>query len=259
MEVATMKRAKCFGLIEWLATMPTQTMFGLKRQQLGCLLNLWHVAYRRSLSIGLLAFSVALLQGASAQSAQILADSLKDFSTTQGEHNWSYGYYPDSLNWTFQPMIVCSEFGGVWSSECPATNTWIILDAIGGSAGSTAWPVRRWISNVSGEITISGRLAKADWDCGEGVKGYIIVDGTEVWSQFVDYFDAVGVWYTVTVQVNEGSTVDFAIDPGFNNWCDHTVFTATISREPLPGDVNGDNRVDDEDLLIVLFNFGRER
>jgi hypothetical protein len=259
MEVSAMKRAMHFGILGWLAATPTQAMFGLKRQPLRCLPNLWRVANKRSLSIGLLAFSVALLQGASAQHAQILANSLKDFSTTQGEGNWSYGYYPDSLNWSFQPMIACPQFGGVWSSECPATNTWIILDAIGGSAGSTAWPVRRWISNVSGEITISGRLAKADWDCGEGVKGYIIVDGTEVWSQFVDYFDAVGVWYTVTVQVNEGSTVDFAIDPGFNNWCDHTVFTATISREPLPGDVNGDNRVDDEDLLIVLFNFGRER
>lgn len=254
-----MKRVMHFGLIGWLAIVPTQAMFGLKRQPLGRLLNLRRVANKWSLSIGLLAFSVALYQGASAQHTQILANSLKDFSTTQGEHHWSYGYYPNSLDRTFQQMIVCEQFGGVWSSECPATNTWIILDAVGGSAGSTAWPVRRWTSNVSGEITISGRLAKGDWDCGEGVTGYIIVDGTEVWSQFVDYFDAVGVWYSITVQVNEGSTVDFAIDPGFNNWCDHTVFTATISIEPLPGDVNGDNRVDDADLLIVLFNFGRER
>jgi hypothetical protein len=259
MEVTAMTRAMRFGLIGWLATMPTRAMFGLKRRQLGCLPNLWHVANKRSLSIGLLAFSVALLQGVCAQNAQILANSLKDYSTTQGEHNWYYGYYPNSLDWTFQPMIVCPQFGGVWSRDCPATNTWIILDAVGGSAGSTAWPVRRWISDVSGEITIAGRLAKGDWDCGEGVKGYIIVDGTEVWSQFVDFFDSVGVWYSVTVQVNEGSTVDFAIDPGFNNWCDHTVFTATLSREPLPGDVNGDDLVDDADLLIVLFNFGRQR
>ena len=254
-----MKRVMRFEIIGWLATVPTQAMFGLKRQQLSCLLNLRRVANKRSLLIGLLALSVALLQEASAQNAQILANSLKDYSTTQGEGSWFYGYYPSPLDRTFQPMIACPQFGGVWSSECPATNTWIILDAIGGSAGSTAWPVRRWISNVSGEITISGRLAKADWDCGEGVTGYIIVDGTEVWSQFVDYFDSVGVWYSVTVQVSVGSTVDFAIDPGFNNWCDHTVFTATLSREPLPGDVNGDNRVDDADLLIVLFNFGRER
>ncbi|GBC94035.1 hypothetical protein HRbin15_02540 [bacterium HR15] len=214
----------------------------------------------RFVLIGLLAFGAMLLHGASAQHAQVLANSLKDFSATQGENNWYYGYYPSGDPSSFQPMTACpTDFGGVWSIDCPATNTWTIIDAIGGVPGSTDLPVRRWVSNVSGEITISGRLAKGDWDCGDGLVGRIIVDGTTVWEQTVDFFDSVGVWYSVSVQVNTGSTVDFVIDPGFNNWCDHAVFTATISREPLEGDVNGDDRVDDADLLIVLFNFGNQR
>lgn len=239
--------------------MTMQTFFGHYWQRASCLHSFWRVAGGRLLPIGLLAFSVAVPRAALAQNPVVLADSLREFSsTTQGENNWHYGYYPDPINRAFQPMDPCSDFGGVWSADCPNAS-WIIVDAIGGSTGSLSWPVRRWISEVSGEVTISGRLAKGDWDCGDGVMGYIFVDGQQVWSQFVDYFDSVGVWYSITVEVEQGSTVDFAVDPGFNNWCDHVVFTATISMEPLPGDVNGDDIVDDADLLIVLFNFGRSR
>lgn len=237
-----------------------QTFFGHSSQWANCLRTLWRVLDRRLFLIGLLAFGLAVPQLMFAQNpVVVLADSLKGFSsTTQGENNWQYGYYPDPMNRTFQPMDPCANFGGVWSLECPPSS-WIIVDAIGGVPGSQAWSVRRWVSPVSGEVTLSGRLAKGDWDCGDGAMGYIFVNGEEVWSQFVDYFDSVGVWYSITVEVSEGSTVDFALDPGINNWCDHVVFTATISMEPLPGDVNGDGVVDDADLLIVLFNFGRSR
>src|SRR5262249_26536060 len=63
--------------------------------------------------------------------------------------------------------------------------------------------------------------------CGDGTIGRIFVDGVQVFQKtaFVN-----SVNYSVTVQANAGSLIDFVIDPGLagNDFCDSTTFTATL-------------------------------
>jgi hypothetical protein len=63
--------------------------------------------------------------------------------------------------------------------------------------------------------------------CGDGVVGRIFVDGTEVFQQTVI---GGGLDYSVTVPVNLGSRIDFALDPGplGNDQCDAAGFTAKV-------------------------------
>jgi hypothetical protein len=95
--------------------------------------------------------------------------------------------------------------------------------------GVEQWVVRRWISTVSGSVEILGTIAKGGGSGGDGITGRIIVDGTQIWSQYIAPADRVGVNYTVITSVNVGSKVDFVVSPHTSDWYDTTRFTAKIS------------------------------
>ena len=98
-----------------------------------------------------------------------------------------------------------------------------------GTQAAQHWAVRRWISEVTGVITITGTLSKIhSGSYGDGVKGYIYVDGEVVWSKYIRGDDAAGVNYSIDVFVNTGSLVDFAIAPTHNDWEDSSQFTAMV-------------------------------
>lgn len=205
---------------------------------------------RTALVLGLILVGITV---GSVQAA-IIADSVNEFSGTQGQNNWYYGYYdrtndldgiynPDS---DFQQMTEFQNIGtyfGSWIWSVDWANGgpggyWTSLGALGGHPNDTNgnwgrlpnvhWPIRRWVSEVAGSITISGVFKSID--CGS-ITGYIIVDGVQVWSQNVSCF--AGVNYTINAAVQVGSTVDFAITPGQDDVDvnDSTEFTAVISAE----------------------------
>ncbi|MBN2296485.1 MAG: PEP-CTERM sorting domain-containing protein, partial [Pirellulales bacterium] len=94
------------------------------------------------------------------------------------------------------------------------------------------WAVRRWVSEVTGEITISGVMDPIN---GGNMYTHVIIDGSEVYQHQVpnEEFN-----YTVIADVNVGSTVDFVISP--NNHDDvngDTKFTATIDFVPEPSTI----------------------
>ncbi len=77
-------------------------------------------------------------------------------------------------------------------------------------------------------VRFSGNwISTAPAFCGDGVVGRIFVDGAEVFHQsvFVGSAD-----YSLTVPVNVGSRIDFALDPGSlgNDLCDASEFTAKV-------------------------------
>ena len=128
---------------------------------------------------------LALMVGACGQAeATIIADSVSEFSGTQGANGWYYGYYDGSLAPstfklmpTYDPNSVGStERGGgglfppgMWSVQWDASGYWTCLETKGGIPNGTdgnwgrqqneQWAVRRWVSDVSGPITISGLAA----------------------------------------------------------------------------------------------------
>ncbi|MHC4674926.1 MAG: right-handed parallel beta-helix repeat-containing protein, partial [Planctomycetota bacterium] len=164
-----------------------------------------------------------------------IAQSVSEFSDTQGEEgdNWQYGYYDGDdpcspySNDDFEQL---PDFNGSWYLDGYGTELW---DEGGHTNGSPEhWAVRRWVSEVEGQVRITGQLAKIDDNCGDGIVGHIIADGAEEWLQLIEYDDANGVEYSIDVDVSIDSLVDFALDPNNNSDCDSTLFTANIAERP---------------------------
>src|SRR4029450_4110643 len=98
--------------------------------------------------------------------------------------------------------------GGQWSVNA---NVWTALNSIGGhpngittSQGRTSveqWAVRRWISPVSGTLSISGAIADQDVAGGNGVIAHIFVDGVQVFTHTVNNGENSDFNYRVTVTV----------------------------------------------------------
>ena len=180
------------------------------------------------------------------------ADSYADFSGTQGQRNWFYGYWnktadPDGSfqTWDFTPFP--REAGNntpgpdnFWDGTKwmfqpfpPWTQIW----ADGGhpngaatTAGVTHYVIRRWLSSQAGPVYLVGTLTHTDTSptgCGDGVDLHIYVDGAEVYSAAV-YSNTVS--FAVNASVQTGSVVDFAIGPGAaqNEWCDGHSFRVKI-------------------------------
>ena len=214
--------------------------------------------------------------------AAIIADSVNEFSGTQGQNNWYYGYYDRThdLDGIYNPVSdfqLMTEFQNIntyfgsqiwsvnWANWGPG-GYWTSLGAVGGHPNglnqnsgrlpAVQWSIRRWVSEVAGPITISGTFKSLG--CGN-ITGYIIIDGVQIWSQNVSCL--AGVNYTFDAAVQVGSTVDFVITPGQNDVDvnDSTEFTATIKAINVntPPTANaGPDRTVNESTLVTLDGSG---
>lgn len=160
-----------------------------------------------------------------------IADSVSDFSGTQGASGWYYGYYTSPNNSSSFVQMTFDTANNLWQ-ESTTRPPYTVLYPDGGhpngaNNGNEHWAVRRWQSNISDEATISGDLKNLDK--GETI-GRILVNGKQIFSQ-----SSVGVGnYSLTQTLNMGDTVDFALDPFGSDSFDTTRFTATITTQAVP-------------------------
>lgn len=184
--------------------------------------------------------------------AEVLADSVADFSGTQGTDSWYYGYYDGSLtpatftlisNYDPTFNITWPPTGGAWtvtpSSQWGPGGYWTCLWADGGHPNGTngnqgrlpieQWAVRRWVSDVSGEVTISGFIASLG---GGNMMASVFVDGKPLFSQQIP---SNKTSYEFLASVAVGSTVDFVIAPNNHNDVDgSSEFTGVVNYVPEP-------------------------
>ncbi len=206
----------------------------------------------------------AVLIGAGQAGAGTVADSVSEFSGVQGQDNWYYGYYDGGLVASsfsqlpyYDPVFSTNEYttsqlqpissptseaafggSGGWYLQW-AGGYWTSLWTNGGHAnqpeagwdrqGVEQWAVRRWISEVSGPIVVSGSLATIN---GGYMMASTLVDGNVVFSQQVPEG---GANYSFSTTVSVGSIVDFVIAPdNYSVSNGATQFTATIDAVPEP-------------------------
>ena len=221
----------------------------------------YYSSFARLTALAILTFAPGFCLGQmrSSESADVIGDSVAEFSHEQGKNGWQYGYwdlstdadgkYNQSTDFKLfknfgtdvrNGLSRRTEFtiGEVWYLEDGRsyTSLWAkgghANSAIGPANYSTAeqWATRRWISDASGTVTISGHAGKvmpwgANWS-GE-CRATIIVDGEVVFSTVMDEH---GLDYSVAIKVQEKSMVDFLIAP--NPSIGVVTFTATISKRP---------------------------
>ena len=185
---------------------------------------------------------------ASAQTRTVVADSEAQFSCVQGQDGWHYGYLAGSFTaQDFQSMTHCGPdvyyAGDAWWVDQGAYWT-SIRSAISFPNGPAScgrqpveqWAVRRWVSRVTGPVTIAGTIADVLGSF-DGFTAHIVIDGVAVLSQPVGNRQELP--YQIDATVNVGSTVDFSIQPHGSDCNDHARFTATITLagEPTSCDV----------------------
>jgi hypothetical protein len=188
---------------------------------------------------------------AEAEAPRLLADSVADFSLEQGKLGWSYGYDDGAVeNFTvmtrnsvitaFKPATM--DVWDCWVTEDPR---WTQIFQLGAHPNGTDTSppskplleraVRRWVSNVDGNVIISGEMAKIDAvlaDDSNGVDASVYVDRALLYTTFIGAQDSAGLSYEVKATLHRGSTVDFVLDPHEGN--DHhdlSRFTGVIARD----------------------------
>jgi hypothetical protein len=195
---------------------------------------------------------LVLIVGARGQAkAGIVADSVAEFSGTQGANGWYYGYYDGDLTPStfklmpdFDPNSVGSterstgffDPPGMWSVDWEVGGYWTCLWTKGGVPNGTdgnwgrqpveQWAVRRWVSDVAGPVSVSGLIApyQSGW-----MMTYVFVDGTQVFGQQVPLSETP---YSFDTTVSVGSTVDFVIAPRNHSEVNGTTeFTAVVTSE----------------------------
>jgi hypothetical protein len=186
---------------------------------------------------------------ASVEAPRLLADSVADFSLTQGELGWYYGYDGGSLD-TFALMTrksVITQYvpvsKDIWDCWANDSAHWTQIFRLGAHPNGTITStpgnallqraVRRWISTFAGDIVITGEVAKIDVTVNgsNGVDASVYVDGKLAYSTPIGGEDGGGLIYQVMTTVLVGSTVDFVLDAHEND--DHhdlTRFTSVIER-----------------------------
>lgn len=209
---------------------------------------------------GVLACALVVCGGATAVAApgEVLADSEAQFSATQGQDGWSYGYWESAAgeaydHETFQllPNFAPGKIPG--SRSWRQAEAWYLLNGAGDSTriGSkrmkpTAlpgkpqqWPVRRWVASRGGTVTVSGLLADAHVNARDGrrpdngVVGRIYIDGEEVWSGHVGPTHKKRA-FAVEALVRVGQRIDLVVDPlDGNQFYDDTSFTARIVERDI--------------------------
>jgi len=193
----------------------------------------------------------------------VIADSVNQFSGDQGKNGWFYGYwdrsadadgqYSSSTDFQRLKHYGVDQRNGLRNHDSFSTgDLWFLEDggyftslwAEGGHADSAFrlgddsafehWAVRRWISTVSGVVTISGHVGKVmPWgkNWGGECQAIIVVDGKTVFSSVMD---EQGLDYAVAVKVHENSVVDFLIAPAPSVGV--MKFTAVVTTRPISAD-----------------------
>jgi hypothetical protein len=169
--------------------------------------------------------------------ATVVADTIADWSIsgTQGENNWSYGYFNATTGGTYTatkfipfpsgtgPHSTANFWNGEawkWFDGDPPFDTIGQTEMrpsafqTGGPVGNTHWAIRRWVSEVGGTIHVDWHIGKKDLT-GNGMVGAIYQNGTQRDTFSISAADFTGTNRTITISgVQVGDVIDLAVTPG---------------------------------------------
>ncbi len=221
----------------------------------------WTSAAGRRWWVLALAGGLIVLAPGGAAHANVIADSSADWSATgtQGEKGWSSGYYNLSLdpNGTyaaadFIAFPPAAWTGLQWDLFAGAAGPWTELgqesthpNGTNSTPGEEHWTIRRWISTQSvSQAKITWEMRKTNAGCGNGVTGYLFVNGAQVDAAVIAGSDSAGVVRTITRNISPGDRIDLALGPagtdaGRQDGCDGSANRLTIDDGIADQDQDG--------------------
>ncbi|MGE0383889.1 MAG: VPLPA-CTERM sorting domain-containing protein [Gammaproteobacteria bacterium] len=182
---------------------------------------------------------VAIAAAGAARAAPVIADSQADFSGVQGQNGWYYGYFTEIGNdSTFTQLIHYISDSSTTSNPHWRISTFFqpytYLWSYGGHPQGPNTTVRRWASTVAGAVLLTGHIADADINGGNGIVANIYLDGTPLLTWEGSGTDSIGIDFSIPLTLGIGSVLDFEIADKGDYLFDSTYFYATISAVPLP-------------------------
>ncbi len=182
----------------------------------------------------------------------VVADSRGDFSTTQGLEGFWYGAWAPGRNGdsTYRPdvdfrsLVPCSDSS--WRPSCVAAGDpafrWTLITAELQHAATLPMlelPIRRWISDVSGPVSVSLEHRHADPGDGDGTRAQLLIDGVSLWENEISGSDAVGKRSDISLEIEVGMRLELVLHPRANEARDMTYFSMVVSAgvaasEPPP-------------------------
>ncbi len=213
------------------------------------------------------ALAVALV--ATPVRADIIADSETGWDAPQNQAEvpapgeWSFGYVNASVDAAqFIPFTRGDPADGVapdgnhWTGEVydltsEASAPWTFMNKTdthpNGSNNADPWgihlTVRRWTSDHTGDVTIFWSMSKANVNCGNGVRGIVLVDGVIEDDVSIGAADGEGFTKGFVYSLSAGQVVDLVLSPGpdadLTDGCDGSRNRLWVDTEILDSDGDG--------------------
>src|SRR5205085_12551751 len=126
----------------------------------------------------------------------------------------------------------------------------------GENNGHVDWVIRRWVSNVDGDLHAHVKFGKSNLNGGNGTTLHVMHNGTELYSHTVAFNDGTGIDTMVNIpSVFVGDTIEFALDPHGkddtdNDGADGSLIDGAILPGPAP-QIPGADRVADRSATGV--------
>ncbi len=215
-------------------------------------------AGRRHLFLPLLVGCV--LFAASGAHGAVIADSYDDWTATgmQGENEWFNGYYNATLDLNegngeydlddFEEFDSAYWIGSSYDLGAGVA-PWTLLGRETTHPNGTNqaapnnvehWTIRRWFCTADDdEAAIIWQMRKENTGCGDGVVGYLYLNGELIDSETIAGGDGVGIRKVLVLSLSDGDIIDLALAPNANDSCDGTYNRLTIEDEVPDSDNDG--------------------
>ncbi|RIK75895.1 MAG: hypothetical protein DCC68_20425 [Planctomycetota bacterium] len=220
---------------------------------------------RQWLFVAALAFAATFARTNPAQAVD-LANSFNDwsFSGNQGENDWFYGYRNFTLDGggAYDYLNHFIPFFNDGTNVISPTNQWTgdhwRLEANPGGTGGPwtellrenthpngtnsqplqeHWTMRRWVANslaAPTELALEWQMRKTNTGGGNGVGGFLFLNGVQLDTATIAGNDGVGVLRTAVTTVNPGDVIDLALTPNGSDGSDGSAFRLRITDELPP-------------------------
>ncbi len=167
-------------------------------------------------AIGIGAFAAKTVPLRAGNFDDAVADSVADFSGTQGAQGWSYGSWSEATGYAPGLFFPLEEFGGgVWRDK-GATAPRITRNGLAATRTSTLAAVRRWRPSRTGSLRLVGTLQKI----GTSVAACrVLVNGREAWKRNLALDDTIPHSFDILLtDLPKGAAVDMAVSSGSVVW-----------------------------------------